>query len=213
MTFTGLPVSSSSDAALPANASGISSLDGGMARWAATTSSIGSSAATEPLRLISAVTPATSSITRTSSRRLLPPAPATSLRPTQVVTPVASRPSLTTNSAPMRMTVGSPKPATAWSSPITPVARSSRAEPIATTSTGSQFVTNSTTTRPRTARLMTAPGTTAGVSRHRAGPASPTGGEARVRHARPPASRPGPAGVPPARRLTSDEGRQDRPGA
>ena len=156
MTFTGLPVSSSSEPALPANASGMRSLDGAMPRCTAITTSIGSSAATDPLRLIRAVSTATSSITSSRSLRVLPPARPASLRPIQVVTPVASSPSLTTNRAAMRITVGSPKPATAASRSITPAASSRSADPTATTSTGQGFTTKATTTRPSTMRLIDA---------------------------------------------------------
>ena len=72
-TLTGLPVSSSIPPALPANASGMSSRDGGNPRRIATTTAIGSSAATVPLRPISAVSPAASSMVRISSSRVLSP--------------------------------------------------------------------------------------------------------------------------------------------
>ena len=73
-TFTGLPVSRSKPPALPANASGMSRRDGGNERRNAMTTTIGSSAATDPLRPISDVSPAPSSIVSSSSR--LPPDPA-----------------------------------------------------------------------------------------------------------------------------------------
>ena len=50
--------------------------------------------------------------------------------PTQAVTPDASSPSLTTNSEAMKITVGSPKPASACSSASTPVAHSASATPM-----------------------------------------------------------------------------------
>ena len=61
-TLTGLPVSSSRDPALPANASGISSREGCRERRMAITIVIGRSAATAPLSPMSAVRPAESSI-------------------------------------------------------------------------------------------------------------------------------------------------------
>ena len=55
ITFTGLLISISSPPALPANATGMSSCDGGVPiRWPSSTTS-GSSAATAPLRVISDV--------------------------------------------------------------------------------------------------------------------------------------------------------------
>ena len=99
----------------------------------AMTTTTGSSAATAPLTLMSAVSPATSSIVRARARRVrLAPAQAMSRWPAQAVTPVASRPSLTTNRRAMNSTVGSPKPASAWSSVSTPVAHSASAAPMAT---------------------------------------------------------------------------------
>ena len=113
ITFTGLPVSSSSDPALAANTIGISSRDGFSCCRTATITAIGSSAATAPVRLIIAVRPAASSMVNTSSRRLLSPASAISRWPIQAVTPVESRPSLTTNRAAIITTVESPNPAMA----------------------------------------------------------------------------------------------------
>ena len=110
------------------------------------TATTGSSAATAPLTEISAVTPATSSSISTISRDRLSPTRATSCCPAHAVTPVASSDSLTTNSAAMNSTVGSPKPASAWSRSRTPVAQSVSAAPIATSSTGNRPQTNSTTT-------------------------------------------------------------------
>ena len=76
-----------------------------MTRTAITTTT-GTSAATAPLTLISAVSSATSAIVRTISRDRLSPADAISLCPAHAVTPVASSASLTTNSEAMKITVG-----------------------------------------------------------------------------------------------------------
>ena len=59
-------------------------------------------------------------------------------------------PSLTTNRVAMKMTTGSPNPATACSVVTSPVAHRVRAARIATTPTGSRFHTNRATTTPRT---------------------------------------------------------------
>jgi hypothetical protein len=82
---------------------------------------MGSSAATAPLTEMSAESSATSSSTSTTSRVWRSPDAATSRCPAHVVTPVASSASLTTNSAAMNSTVGSPKPASASSSSSTPL--------------------------------------------------------------------------------------------
>ena len=83
---------------------------------------IGTNVATEPFRPMSAVSTAANSIVRSRSLRMPEPVRLTSSCPTQVVTPVASRPSETTNRAAIRMTAGSPKPARASGSVSTPVA-------------------------------------------------------------------------------------------
>ena len=110
------------------------------------TTTTGSRAATEPLRLISAVSTETSSMVRTSRRTRLSPARSISTWPIQAVTPVASSPALTTNREAMNSTAGSPKPASAWPRSRTPVAHRARAVAIATTTTGSRSQTNRTTT-------------------------------------------------------------------
>ena len=93
------------------------------------TTTTGRSAATAPLTLISAVSSATRSIVRTRSRvRLSSPAPRIRSCPAQAVTPVMSSPALTTNSEAMKMTAGSPKPASDWPSVRTPVAHSASAD-------------------------------------------------------------------------------------
>ena len=115
ITFTGVPVSASSDPACAPKATGINSCDGDRPRRTAVTTATGTSAATAPLTLISIVRAATSSIVRTTSRVRLSPARAMSCCPAHAVTPDASSPSLTTNSDAMKITVGSPKPSNAWS--------------------------------------------------------------------------------------------------
>ena len=136
ITLTGDPVSATSEPACAPNASGMRIWDGDMRRRTAITATTGSSAATAPFTLISAVSTATSSIIRTIRRVRLSPARAISSCPAQAVTPVASSPSLTTNSDAMKITVGSPKPPSACSRSRTPVAQSESATPNATTPTG-----------------------------------------------------------------------------
>ena len=121
-TLTGVPVRASSDPAWAAKATGSSSCDGGRPRRTAITTTTGTRAATEPLGLIRAVSRATTTMVRTSSRVRLSPARAISCCPTQAVTPVASRASLTTKRVAMKMTEESPKPARAWLRVSTPVA-------------------------------------------------------------------------------------------
>ena len=89
--MTGVPVSASSEPAWAEKTSGISSCEGGRFSRTAITTTTGSSAATAPLTLISAVSSATSRPVSTSSRvRLSSPAPAISSCPAQAVTPVRS---------------------------------------------------------------------------------------------------------------------------
>ena len=145
-TFTGLPVSRSRPPAPPAKANGMSSRDGGNDRRMAITTTMGTNVATEPFKPIKAVRTAASSMVSSRSLRIPDPVRFTNSCPTQVVTPVASSPSDTTNSAAMRMTAGSPKPAKASGRLSTPVANNTRAAPIATTSTGNRFHTNRATT-------------------------------------------------------------------
>ena len=108
MTFTGVPVSASIEPACAENASGRSSFDAGVPSRTAISTTTGSSAATAPLTVISAVSPPHSSMSRTTRRVRLSPAPAITRWPAHAVTPVASRPSLTTKSAAMSTTAGSP---------------------------------------------------------------------------------------------------------
>jgi hypothetical protein len=156
MTLTGLPVSMRSDPALPANASGMSICEGGSWIRVASTMTSGRSAATEPLRVISAVRIAQRTQTATSRRERCVPARATICWPTHVVTPVASIPSLTTNRVAMNITTGSPKPARTAVDDSTPVAQRDSAVRIATTPTGSRFQTKRTTTAARMSRLRVA---------------------------------------------------------
>ena len=136
ITFTGVPVSASSEPACAPNASGSSNCDGDRLTRTAITTTTGTSAATAPLTLISAVSSATSAIVRTISRDRLSPADAISFWPAHAVTPVASSASLTTNSEAMKITVGSPKPASACCRSSTPVAHSASATPIAVIAVG-----------------------------------------------------------------------------
>ena len=117
-----MPVSASIDPAWAANTSGMSSCDVGRPTRIAVTTTTGRRAATDPLTLISAVSSATISMMRRSSRARLAPAPATRICPAHAVTPEASRPALTTNSDAMKMTAGSPRPAKACLLSRTPVA-------------------------------------------------------------------------------------------
>ena len=155
-TFTGDPVSTSSEPAWAANASGISSRRGARPERTASRTVIGSSAATAPLGVRIADRPAERSRTAATSRVPLVPAAATRRRPAHVVTPAASSASLTTNSDAMKITVGSPKPANACATSITPVAASASAAPSATIATGSRFHTNSATAAPRTRNVTVA---------------------------------------------------------
>ena len=68
ITFTGVPVSASIEPACAPNTSGISSCDGNRPVRTASTTTTGSSAATAPLTLMSAVIAATNSIVSTTSR-------------------------------------------------------------------------------------------------------------------------------------------------
>ena len=54
----------------------------------------------------------------------------------------------------MKITVGSPKPASDWSRSSTPVAHSESATPMATTATGSRSQTKTATTAPRTRKVI-----------------------------------------------------------
>jgi hypothetical protein len=104
----------------------------------------GTSAATAPLTLSSAVSSATSAIIRTTSRVRLSPADAMSLWPAHVVTPVASSASLTTNSDAMNSTVGSPNPSSARSRSRTPPAQSAIGTATATMAVGTTPDANAT---------------------------------------------------------------------
>ena len=84
----------------------------------------------------------------------LSPARAISCCPAHAVTPVASSAALTTKSAAMKSTVGSPNPASDWSSSSTPVAHSESATPMATTATGSLSQMNTATAAPRTRKVI-----------------------------------------------------------
>jgi len=152
MMLTGLPVSTNSEPALPANTIGINILDDGRPMRSDTITAIGNSAATAPLRLIKAVSRAHRPITATRSRPGESPARATRRDPAHVVTPDRSMPSLTTNRAAMKMTTGSPNPAVASSSANRSVAHRASMAPRATIPTGRRFHTNSPMTPPRIRR-------------------------------------------------------------
>jgi hypothetical protein len=98
---------------------------------------------------MSAVTAATSRQITTSSGVRPVPARPTTCWPAHAVTPVASRASLTTNSVAMKITVGSPNPASAWSRPSTPVAHNATDTPIATMPSGIRFDRKATTASAR----------------------------------------------------------------
>ena len=121
MMFTGVPVRSSIEPACAAKASGISSWEVWIPARAATTTTSGRSAATAPLTLMRAVSPATRRLRMTSRVTRRVPARAMTTFPAQAVTPVASNDSLTTKSAAMKRTVGSPKPESAVDNGSTPV--------------------------------------------------------------------------------------------
>ena len=107
------------------------------------------SAATAPLRLISAVAIAQSAIVPTTTRVGRPRASATMRPPAQAVIPVDSIPSLTTNIAAMKTTTGSPNPAIASSRVSRLVAYNATEVPTATTPTGKRSQTNNAMTVPR----------------------------------------------------------------
>lgn len=91
----------SSDPAWPAKASGSSTREGAWLIFIATTTPTGTSAATAPLTLISAVRAAVRSTTPAIAEAGFSPVRSMMTWPIQVVTPVASRASLTTNSVAM----------------------------------------------------------------------------------------------------------------
>ena len=145
-TFTGVPVRASMEPACAAKTSGMRSCEEFRFSLTAITTTTGSSAATAPLTLISAVSSATRLIVRTRRRaRLSSPAPRIRSCPAQAVTPVTSSPELTMNREAMKITAGSPSPPKAWPSVSRPVAQRANAVIMATTTTGSLFQTNRTT--------------------------------------------------------------------
>ena len=154
MMLTGVPVRASSEPAWAAKASGISICDGETLAFTATTTTTGISAATAPFTLIRAVRIATKMQTKTRSGvRFVPPRLMTCW-PAQVVTPVESRASLTTNSEAMKRTVGSPKPAKASCKVRMPVAQRLTATPIATTPTATRFDMKARTATPSTINVI-----------------------------------------------------------
>lgn len=114
----------------------------------------GTSAATEALGVMSAVTSAHTTMTATRMGPRLMPARSTSTWPSHAVTPVLSSASLTTKSDAIRSTAGSPKPAVASSSSTRSVAHNERTVPTAMIATGMRFDTKSATTTPRMMNVM-----------------------------------------------------------
>ena len=113
MMFTGVPVRASIEPAWAENASGISIWLGASPTRIATTTTTGTSAATAPFTLIRAVRAATSRQTTTSSGVRFSPPRLITCWPAHAVTPVESSDSETMNRVAMKITVGSPKPASA----------------------------------------------------------------------------------------------------
>ena len=151
----------SSEPAWAAKASGISSCEGERPSRTAITTTTGTSAATAPLTLISAVSRRRAASSARSAASGSRPTRSISSCPAHAVTPVASSASLTTNSAPMKSTAGSPKPASDWSRSRTPVAQSESATPIATIATGRRSQTKTTTTAASTTKVIVVSLTTA----------------------------------------------------
>jgi hypothetical protein len=112
-TFTGDPVRARIEPACAAKTIGIKSCEGERLSCTAITTTTGSSAATEPFRLMSAVSDEHSSMMSMIWRTRLSPAFSISSCPAQAVTPVTSSPALTTNSEAMKIVVESPSPARA----------------------------------------------------------------------------------------------------
>ena len=108
--FTGDPVSTSREPACAAKAMGISSCAGSRPSRTASTTTIGSSAATAPLTLMKAVSTAVMPMVSTSRRVRLVPEKRISNPPSQVVMPAASMASATTKSEAISTTVPLPKP-------------------------------------------------------------------------------------------------------
>ena len=108
------------------------------------TTTTGRSAATAPFTLIRALRTPTKPIISKISRVRLSPACLIKSCPAQAVTPATSSPALTTKSAAMKMTAGSPKPARLWFRVRIPVAQSDSAAPRQTAMTGTRSQMNST---------------------------------------------------------------------
>lgn len=145
MTLTGLPLKVSNAPALAAYASGIRLREGDSSSRRLSATATGSNAATAPFGLINALTPALRASTIVMSRVRDLPCLLVRAWPTHAVTPVASSPSLTTNRVAMKITTGSPNPASTVSASSTPVTYSAIAVRIATTPTESRFQTNNAT--------------------------------------------------------------------
>ena len=89
-----------------------------------------------------------------SSRPRSVPPRAMSCCPAQAVTPVESSASPTTNSVAMKMTVGSPKPASAWFRSRMPVSHNETDTPIATIPNGIRFDMKATTASARMTNVV-----------------------------------------------------------
>ncbi len=120
-TLTGVPVRASMEPACDEKTNGIRSWEGGRPRRTAITTTTGRSAATAPLGVMTAVRSAEVRPISTSSRPRLSPAWAITSWPAHAVTPVVSRPALTTKSAAMKTTTESPRPPRACRRSSTPV--------------------------------------------------------------------------------------------
>ncbi len=139
-TFTGVPVSASIEPACAEKDQRHQQLRGVRFRRTAMTTTTGSKRrhrAVDADQRGRAARPG-SMVSNEQARRGFPRRPAMSSWPAQAVTPVTSKPALTTNSDAMKITAGSPRPASAWLSVSTPVAQSASATPIATMTTGNR---------------------------------------------------------------------------
>ena len=108
--FTGDPVSTSKDAGMRGKGQGISSCAGSRPSRTASTTTIGSRAATAPLTLMKAVSTAVMPMVSINRRVRLLPEKRISSPPSQVVMPAASMASATTKSEAINITVPLPKP-------------------------------------------------------------------------------------------------------
>ena len=89
-----------------------------------------------------------------SSRPRSVPPRAISCCPAHAVTPVESSASPTTKSVAMKMTVGSPKPASAWPRSRMPVSHNETETPMATIPSGIRFDMKATTASARMTKVV-----------------------------------------------------------